>query len=124
MSFNVKEILTVDTIKVTPEWRLWALKKGGEKIRFWDFNVPHNKSIRTDVKIKLFNLLNSKSVEIKGVYKVTPDKVAVCDVYFDGKPIKEYFPELTVIPELTSSQDMLQDTISPEDTSSNDQQAE
>ena len=98
MSYKVTQVLSYDTVKVTPEWRLWKLKKGGEKIRFFNFKVPLNKSVQTDVKVKLFNLLNSKSIEVKGVYSVTPDKVAVCEVHFDGKPISEYFPELIPAP--------------------------
>jgi len=92
MGYKVLQIVTCDTIQVSPEWRVWKLGKGGDQVRVNGCQLPKEASSkqRSSAKVKLFNLLSGNKVEIKNVYKVE-GRAVTADVFIKGKNVSEYF---------------------------------
>lgn len=108
MAYKVLQIITCDTIQVSPEWRIWSLGKGGNQVRVNGCQLSKNASNkdRSNAKVKLFNLLSGHVVEIRNVYKVD-GKTVTADVYLNGKNVSEYFyssKSLPVAEESTSEE--------------------
>lgn len=95
MAYKVLQIISSDTIQVTPEWRIWKLGKGGNLVKANGCQLPEGSSNanHSNAKVNLFNLLAGKTVEIKNVYKIK-GKTVTADVYLNGKHLSEYFLEL------------------------------
>jgi hypothetical protein len=94
MAYKVLQIVTCDTIKVSPEWRVWKLAKGGDQIRINGCQLPKDASskVRSKAKSKLHDLLNGATVQIKNIYKVE-GKVVTADVFLRGKNVGEQFSQ-------------------------------
>lgn len=91
MGFKVKEVIDGDTFKVTPNWE-WS-GKTGDTIRPNGYNTPEKGEAGYEqAKTKLKNLIDGKEVEIKNAITFTYGRL-LCDVYFNGKNLKDYFQE-------------------------------
>src|ERR1700759_837505 len=96
MAFKVTEILSANTIRVTPRWSWENNKYSGDQITIKNFSVT-NGQLSDFIKTKLSNLLMNRDVELKN--PTSPkmnngnDEITV-SVYLNGVDISIYFPEL------------------------------
>lgn len=88
--FKVSSIIDGDTFEVTPQWT-WN-GQTGSRVRPTVFDAPELYGFGGQVaKEKLARLILGKQVELGTAYKVDRGRV-VCDVYFTGKKLADYFP--------------------------------
>lgn len=91
MAFKVIEIIDGDTFKVSPNWK-WN-NETGDTIRPNGYNTPEKGEAGFEqAKQKLSRLINGKEVELKNAITLTYGRL-LCDVYIDGKNLKDYFQE-------------------------------
>jgi len=91
MGLKVMNILTADTFEVFPPWR-WE-DQSGIKVTIAGLGVPLEGEVGYDnAKNKLKSLIQDKEVELRNKKEVDYDRL-VCDVYFNGKNLVDYFPE-------------------------------
>jgi len=91
MSFRVTSVGDGDTFDVTPNWQ-WD-NKSGNTVRPRGYDAPEKyEPGHQAAKEKLERLLLNKYVDLKNVIKITYDRL-LCDVYYDGKNLADYFPE-------------------------------
>ncbi len=89
--FTVANIVDGDTFDVTPSWR-WE-GESGYHVRPTGYNAPEMSSYSGEqIKQKLARLIEGKSVELGSAYKIDRGRL-VCDVYYQGKNLAEYFTE-------------------------------
>jgi len=89
--FTVINIIDGDTFDVSPGWR-WE-GQSGERVRPTGYNAPELSTYGGEqAKQKLYRLIYGKSIELGSAYKVDRGRL-VCDVYFEGRNLAEYFPE-------------------------------
>ena len=94
MKTKVTEVIDGDTFKVSPRWK-WN-GEVGDLVRPTGYDTPEKGSPKyTELTNKLKRLILGKIVELKTVYKIDKGRL-VCDVYFNGKNLAEYFPEYKV----------------------------
>lgn len=88
--FLVDGIVDGDTFTVRGGWS-WQGRSGGI-IRPTGYDAPelHEASGQT-AKIQLYNLIYGKIVRIGRAYTIDHGRL-VCDVYFAGKSLADYFP--------------------------------
>ena len=90
-TFTVTRIIDGDTFDVTPQWK-WS-GQTGNRARPTDYNAPEMGTYGGQAaKDKLSNLILGKTLELGNAYKIDRGRL-VCDVYFRGKNLAEYFPE-------------------------------
>lgn len=91
MKTTVIEIIDGDTFDVKPGWR-WNDSKGN-RVRPTGYNAPEiNTQEGKKAKQKLERLINGKELELKKVKTIDRGRL-VCDVYYQGKNLADYFPE-------------------------------
>ncbi len=91
MSFKVTEVIDGDTFKVTPNWE-WK-GQSGDTVRPNGYDTPEKGERGYDqATTKLNNLILGKEVELKNPITFTYGRL-LCDVYINGKNLKDYFPE-------------------------------
>ena len=89
--FKVIKIVDGDTFKISPGWT-WNNKKG-KIIRPTGYDTPEKKEPGyQETTEKLKKLLLNNEVELKNPIKLSYNRL-LCDVYFNGKKLAEYFPE-------------------------------
>ena len=89
--FKVTKIVDGDTFKISPGWK-WNNKKG-KIIRPTGYDTPERKEPEyQETTEKLKKLLLNNEVELKNPIKLSYNRL-LCDVYFNGKDLAEYFPE-------------------------------
>lgn len=89
--FKVISIIDGDTFDVSPQWR-WN-ENVGSRVRPTGYDAPElNTSGGQAAKNKLAMLVLGRQVELGNVYKVDRGRL-VCDVYFQGKLLADYFSE-------------------------------
>ena len=89
--FKVKEVIDGDTFNVSPHWE-WGAEKG-YGVRARGHNTPERgQAGYEEAKDKLTNLILNKEVELKNPIYITSGRL-LCDVYYDGKKLADYFPE-------------------------------
>ncbi len=89
--FKVISVVDGDTFDVTPQWR-WN-SQSGERVRPTGYDAPELCEFGGQAaKNKLSTLILGKQVELLRAYKVDRGRL-VCDVFFNGKNIADYFPE-------------------------------
>jgi len=87
----VTEITDGDTFVVKPTWE-WDNKKGNI-VRPTGYNTPEKgQPGYQTAKEKLSRLILGKYVELKNAIKITYDRL-LCDVYYNGKNLADYFSE-------------------------------
>lgn len=91
MSFKVTEVIDGDTFKVSPNWK-WN-GQSGDTVRSNGYDTPEKGERGYDqATTKLSNLILGKEVELKKPITFTYGRL-LCDVYVNGKNLKDYFPE-------------------------------
>jgi len=91
MSFKVAKVIDGDTFEVSPNWK-WN-EQEGDVVRPEGYNTPEEgKPDYQAAKNKLTKLILGEEVELKKPIKITYGRL-LCDVYYKGKNLAEYFPE-------------------------------
>jgi len=91
MAFKVVNVIDGDTFEVWPPWK-WR-DQSGIRVRPTGYNTPEERQQGYQrAKDKLTTLILEKEVELKNQVDIDYDRL-VCDVYFDGKNLADYFPE-------------------------------
>lgn len=91
MSFKVTKVIDGDTIEVSPNWK-WNDQEGNV-VRANGYNTPEQGQPGYQAaKDKLTNLILGKEVELKNAIRITYGRL-LCDVYYNGKNLADYFPE-------------------------------
>lgn len=89
--FTVNNVIDGDTFTVSPKWK-WE-NESGDTIRPNGYDSPEKGEAGCEAATnKLKNLIQGKEVELKNAIKLTYGRL-LCDVYFNGKNLKDYFPE-------------------------------
>jgi endonuclease YncB( thermonuclease family) len=89
--FEVIRTVDGDTFDVSPSWK-WN-GQSGDRVRPTGYDAPElNEYGGQAAKDKLSRLIFGKKVDLRKAYKVDRGRL-VCDVYFNGKNLAEYFPE-------------------------------
>ena len=90
-TFTVSEIIDGDTFTVAGGWR-WN-GRSGERVRPTGYETPELPNpAGYAAKQKLEQLILKERVELSNPATIDRGRL-VCDVYFNGHPLKEYFPE-------------------------------
>lgn len=90
-NFKVTHIVDGDTFDVTPGWK-WN-NQTGDRVRPTGYDAPElDKPGGAVAKQKLERLILHKEVELRQVATIDRGRL-VCDVYFNGKNLADYFPE-------------------------------
>lgn len=91
MSFKVVSVTDGDTFTITPNWK-WN-GQSGDIVRANGYDTPEKGQPGYDAaKRKLKNLIEGEQVELKNAIKITYGRL-LCDVYYKGKNLKDYFSE-------------------------------
>lgn len=89
--FKVTSVVDGDTFEVTPEWK-WN-GNSGTRVRPTGYDAPEMDTYSGPIaKRKLENLILGKEVELSNAVKIDRGRI-VCDVYYNGKNLSNYFPE-------------------------------
>lgn len=89
--FTVMGVFDGNTFAVSPNWE-WQGQKG-YCVRASGYDVPKpNGSGSEVVKDKLASLILENAVNLRIKYRIIRPYL-VCDVYFQGKNLADYFPE-------------------------------
>jgi len=89
--FKVTSIIDGDTFEVTPQWK-WN-NQTGNRVRPTGYNAPEiDAAGGQTAKSKLTKLILGEQVELSTAYRIDHDRL-VCDVYYNGKYLADYFPE-------------------------------
>jgi endonuclease YncB( thermonuclease family) len=91
MAFKVTNVIDGDTFEVSPEWK-WD-DHTGSVVRPNGYNTPEQgEEGYQEAKDKLTRLILGKDVELKNAVSITYGRL-LCDVYYNGKNLADYFPE-------------------------------
>ena len=91
MAFKVVNVIDGDTFEVLPPWN-WR-SQSGIRVRPTCYNTPdEGQTGYQNAKNKLRDLILGNEVELKNFADIDYDRL-VCDVYFNGKILADYFPE-------------------------------
>lgn len=93
-NFRVSSVVDGDTFDVDPGWN-WSGQQGN-RVRPTGYDAPEiNTAEGIKAKKKLEGLIWNRSVQL-GAGKTVDRGRLVCDVYFNGKNLADYFPEYKV----------------------------
>ncbi|HNR14446.1 MAG TPA: thermonuclease family protein [Thermodesulfobacteriota bacterium] len=89
--FTVTAIIDGDTFDVNPQWN-WK-GQTGTRIRPTGYDAPELHAYGgQEAKDKLARLILNKDIELGNARTIDRGRV-VCDVYYQGKYLADYFPE-------------------------------
>ncbi len=89
--FKVTNIVDGDTFDVSPNWT-WN-GYNGSRIRPTGYDAPEmNTQAGIAAKDKLQRLILGKTITLGTAYKLDHNRL-VCDVYYNGRNLADYFPE-------------------------------
>ncbi len=89
--FKVQNVIDGDTFTVSPRWE-WE-NETGDTVRPNGYDAPEKDEAGYEAATnKLKDLIQGKEVELRNAIKLTYGRL-LCDVYFNGKNLKDYFPE-------------------------------
>lgn len=89
--FEVTSIIDGDTFDVAPSWQ-WN-GATGTRVRPTGYNAPELHSPGgLSAKDKLGRLILGQQVELRTAYRIDRGRL-VCDVFFKGRNLADYFPE-------------------------------
>ena len=89
--FTVTEVIDGDTFKVDPNWN-WNNREGNI-VRPTGYNTPEvGQPGYNEATLKLRRLIEGKEVELRKAVSISFGRL-VCDVYYSGKYLADYFPE-------------------------------
>lgn len=90
-AFKVTSIIDGDTFEVSPQWK-WN-GETGTRVRPTGYDAPELHAYGGQAaKDKLSRLILGEEVDLRTAYKVDRGRL-VCDVYFRGNNLADYFPE-------------------------------
>ena len=90
-TFKVTSVIDGDTFEVWPRWK-WN-GQTGTRVRPTGYNAPELHAYGGQAaKKKLSRLILRQAVELGTAYRVDRGRL-VCDVYYKGKYLADYFPE-------------------------------
>jgi len=90
MAFKVVNVIDGDTFEVLPPWK-WR-DQSGIRVKPTGYNIPEEgQPGYQNAKDKLRKLILKKEVELENFVDIDYDRL-ICDVYFDGKNLADYFP--------------------------------
>ena len=90
-AFTVTAIIDGDTFEVSPRWK-WN-GETGTRVRPTGYDAPELHAYGGQAaKDKLSRLVLREEVDLRTAYKVDRGRL-VCDVYFRGNNLADYFPE-------------------------------
>ena len=88
--FMVIRIIDGDTFEVNPNWR-WKQERGN-RVRPTGYDAPELENLSGAMaRNQLARMILGNQVELGPAYKVDRGRL-VCDVFFNGKKLEEYFP--------------------------------
>jgi endonuclease YncB( thermonuclease family) len=91
MNAFVTQIIDGDTFEIEKGWK-WN-NQTGERVRPTGYDAPEKGTAEgAKATEKLRNLIKGKEIEIKSAKTIDRGRL-VCDVYFQGKNLADYFPE-------------------------------
>ncbi len=91
VSFTVTSVIDGDTFDVTPGWK-WN-NETGTRIRPAGYDAPELERIGgQEARHKLSLLVYRETVELGRAYRIDRGRL-VCEVFFRGRNLAEYFPE-------------------------------
>ncbi len=91
MNFKVIEILSGDTLRVTPKWQ-WN-NQTGEIVIIKGYSAPEKgMSGFESVQEKLKKIVENKEIVLRDPARITDGRL-ICEVLDNGKNIAEFFPE-------------------------------
>lgn len=89
--FKVSSVIDGDTFEVSGGWK-WK-GQTGTRVRPTGFNAPEIRSYGgQSAKEKLARLILGQDIDLRTAHRVDRGRL-VCDVYFKGKYLANYFPE-------------------------------
>ena len=89
--FTVTAIIDGDTFEVTPRWK-WN-GDTGTRVRPTGYDATELYTCGGQAaKNKLSNLILGKEVDLRTAHKIDRGRL-VCDVYYQGRNLADYFPE-------------------------------
>ena len=89
--FSVIRVIDGDTFEVSPQWR-WQ-GQTGTRVRPTGYDAPELAEYGgLAAKNRLETLVLGKQIELGSAYRVDRGRL-VCDVYFLGNALSNYFPE-------------------------------
>lgn len=90
-NFRVVSIIDGDTFDVSPEWK-WN-GQTGSRIRPAGYDAPELTVLRGyAAKTKLEKLILDREVDLRSGHTIDRGRL-VCEVYYRGKNLADYFPE-------------------------------
>ncbi len=90
-AFTVTAIIDGDTFEVSPQWK-WN-GETGTRVRPTGYDAPELHAYGGQAaKDKLSRLILREEVDLRTAYRVDRGRL-VCDVYYRGKNLADYFPE-------------------------------
>ena len=91
--FKVIEVIDGDTFGVDPTWK-WN-GQSGSRVRPTGYDAPELDEYGGQAaKDKLAKLILGQKVDLRKAHRIDRGRL-VCDVYFNGKYLADYFPECT-----------------------------
>jgi len=91
LAFKVTNVIDGNTLEVSPPWK-WN-DQSGIRVKAAGYTTPEEGQIGHQVaKKRLRTLLSGKETELKNFVDIDYDRL-VCNVYFNGKNLADYFPE-------------------------------
>lgn len=89
--FRVVNIVDGDTFEVSPQWR-WSGQDGAH-VRPTGYDAPELHEYGGQAaKEKLSRLVLGEQVELRVAHKIDRGRL-VCDVYFKGRNLADFFPD-------------------------------
>jgi endonuclease YncB( thermonuclease family) len=89
--FNVIQIIDGDTFDVSPKWR-WN-GQTGSRVRPAGYDAPEMRIYAGQIaKDKLSRLILGQNVQLGSGHRVDRGRL-VCEVYFQGRNLAEYFSQ-------------------------------
>lgn len=94
MIVTVTKIIDGDTFQVSPNWK-WGVKHG-DRVRPTGYDTPERgQSGFEKATLKLKKLILGKKVKLGKPITLTYGRL-LCQVYFQGRNLAEFFPEYQV----------------------------
>ncbi len=91
MIFTVTKLFDGNTFEVSPHWK-WNNRRGNiVRVNGYDAPVEGGAGYQAP-RNKLERLILNKEVELRDPVETEYDQL-LCDVYYEGKNIGDYFPE-------------------------------
>jgi len=88
-AFTVTNVVDGDTFDISPNWS-WS-GESGNRVRPTHYDAPEMRTIAgVAAKARLTQLILGKMVELGNAYKIDRGRL-VCDVYFQGRNLADYF---------------------------------